>query len=185
IMSVLELRRTVAYCRRFRGSMLPAKPGKTGGKPGTVTEFPPDCARSEPARWGETGDSHRISGRLRRKSWSVPKSGQLPGFAIAACHVLVGAGVAREVSLRIVPIKALSGTVGDVGEKPALGQTVAVLDIAGAALPRLDGIQELADMPGRIRNARRRGTEGLLLLALHVHFVAVVVGHQGGGGSLA
>src|ERR1019366_5277131 len=112
----------------------------------TGSEFPANCA----------GNSCQ--------SYQSPGSGQLPGFLVAACHILVGVGAAGKAFLRVVPIEALSGTVGDVGEKSALRQAVAVLDIAGAALPRLDGIQKLADMPRRIRNGRRRGTEGLLLL---------------------
>src|ERR1039457_682671 len=92
--------------------------------------------------------------------------------------------MAGEALVSVVPGEAFACAVGDVGEKSALVEAVAVLDIAGGALARLDGIEELADVTGRIRNGGRRGTEILLLLSLDVDFVAVVVGDESSVGAL-
>src|SRR4051794_17424737 len=86
--------------------------------------------------------------------------------------------------VRIVPGKSFARAICDVGQQSAFRQAIAVIDIARGALPRLDGIQKLADMTGRIWNGRSRGFEILLLLAVNPDFIGSVVSNQIGLGAL-
>src|SRR5262249_26803536 len=83
-------------------------------------------------------------------------AGPRPGLAVFVGQVLVGLGVVGDPFGDRIPLELLTGPERDVAEIAHRGQAVTVAEVARAPGARLDGVEPLAVMPDRSRQALGR-----------------------------
>ena len=111
-------------------------------------------------------------------------SRQPPGFAVFAPQHPPGGLIADDLFSAVIPGHLFAGPKGDISEQSGLRQPVGILDVARRRLARLDRIEKLSNMSGRVGDRLRRALKIGDPLASHVELVCLVVGYQRSFGTL-
>src|SRR5688572_992267 len=106
---------------------------------------------------------------------------QIPGFSEVSGQVLLGILISGDTLPFVVPVNPVSGAIGNVSQKTDLRQAVSITYVASRLqVARLDSIEKLTEMSGRIRDRRFRPWKVVNLLPAHMNLVPLVVGHDRG-----